>query len=112
EQTYSQLMQLAEKQRLVRRPDKDLDETSPFSPQSDDAALPRCLMAGFIDQLCVRRDQGTLECELTEGRTGTLMRESVVQNATLFVAASIREVESRGSTKLTLLGLATAIKPK
>ena len=67
-------------------------------------------MAGFIDQLCVRRDLGTLDCELTEGRTGTLMRESVVQNARLFVAATIREVESRASAKLTLLGLATAIK--
>src|SRR5947207_4727000 len=66
-------------------------------------------MAGFIDQLCIRRDQGTLDCEMTEGRTGMLMRESVVQNAKLFVAASIREVESR-TGKLTLLGLATAVK--
>jgi len=38
-------------------------------------------MAGFIDQLCIRRDLGTLECDLTEGRHGTLMRESAVQNA-------------------------------
>jgi ATP-dependent helicase HrpB len=72
--------------------------------------LPRCLMAGFIDQLCIRRDLGTLECELTAGRQGTLMRESVVQNAPLFVAASIREVPGRGSENLTLLGLATAVK--
>jgi len=75
-----------------------------------DDPLLRCIMAGFIDQLCVRRDLGTLECEMTEGRTGTLMRESVVQNARLFVAAAIREVEARGSGKLTLLGLATAVK--
>jgi len=67
-------------------------------------------MAGFIDQLCIRRDQGTLECDLTEGHSGTLMRESVVQNAPLFVAASIREVTSRGSQNLTLLGLASAVK--
>lgn len=72
--------------------------------------LPRCLMTGFIDQLCIRRDQGTLECDLTEGRHGTLMRESVVQNAPLFVAATIREVAGRGSENLTLLGLATAVK--
>ena len=74
-----------------------------------DDPLLRCIMAGFIDQLCVRRDQGTLECEMTEGRSGTLMRESVVQNAKLFVTAAIREVESR-TGKLTLLGLATAVK--
>ena len=54
-------------------------------------------MTGFIDQLCLRHDQGTLECDLTEGRHGTLMRESVVQNAPLFVAATIREVTGRGS---------------
>jgi ATP-dependent helicase HrpB len=67
-------------------------------------------MTGFVDQLCVRRDLGTLECDLTEGRHGTLMRESVVQSASLFVAASIREVTGRGSENLTLLGLATAVK--
>jgi ATP-dependent helicase HrpB len=67
-------------------------------------------MAGFIDQLCARRDLGTLDCDLTEGRQGTLVRESVVQNAPLFVSAGIREVAGRGSENLTLLGLATAVK--
>jgi ATP-dependent helicase HrpB len=67
-------------------------------------------MAGFVDQLCVRRDLGTLECEMTEQRHGTLMRESVVQNSPLFTAAAIREVEGRGSAPLTLLGLATTVK--
>jgi len=67
-------------------------------------------MTGFIDQLCLRHDQGTLECDLTEGRHGTLMRESVVQSAPLFVAATIREVTGRGSEYLTLLGLASAVK--
>src|SRR5207237_7958186 len=77
-----------------------------------DEALLRCIMAGFIDQVCIRRDQGTLECDMTEERHGTLMRESVVQNAPLFVAASIREVSGRSSENLTLLGLATAVKPE
>jgi len=74
-----------------------------------DDPLLRCIMAGFIDQLCIRRDQGTLECDMTDNRSGTVMRESVVQAARLFVAASIREIESR-SGRLTLLGLATAVK--
>jgi len=123
EQTHAQIMQLAEKQRLVQRPEPGADavnsaaeanaasvasESANRSAASDDALL-RCIMAGFIDQLCLRRDQGTLECELTEGRTGSLMRESVVQNATMFVAASIREVPSRGSANLTLLGLASVV---
>jgi ATP-dependent helicase HrpB len=99
EQTHQQIVQIAEQQGLFK----------PGEAQ-DDSALLRCIMSGFIDQLCVRRDLGTLECDLAEGRTGTLIRESVVQNATLFVAASIREVPSRGAQKLTLLGLASAVK--
>ncbi|MDB6022289.1 MAG: hrpB 2 [Pedosphaera sp.] len=99
EQTCQQIIQIAEQQKLFQAEEK-----------VDDSALLRCLMAGFIDQLCIRRDLGTLDCYLTEGRTGTLVRESVVQNSPLFVAASIREVPSRGSENLTLLTLASAVK--
>jgi ATP-dependent helicase HrpB len=99
EQTYQQIIQIAEQQKLLRPDEKP-----------DDSALLRCPMAGFIDQLCLRRDLGTLDCDLTEGRTGTLARESVVQNSPLFVAASIREIPSRGSENITLLGLASAVK--
>ena len=70
-------------------------KTQPNPAAAATTPLPRCLMAGFIDQLCRRRDQGTLDCDLTEGRSGTLVRESVVHNAPLFVAASIREVSGR-----------------
>jgi ATP-dependent helicase HrpB len=78
------------------------------NPRQEEA-LPRCIAAGFIDQLCRRRDQGTLDCDLVDGRSGALMRESVVQNAPLFVAASIREVSGR-TGGMTLLGLATAVR--
>ena len=116
EQTFDQLMQIARQQGLMRSEDTGAPTepavttlhasriTHPPDP------LPRCLMTGFIDQLCLRHDQGTLECDLTEGRHGTLMRESVVQSAPLFVAATIREVTGRGSEYLTLLGLASAVK--
>lgn len=77
-------------------------------PPRDDALL-RCLTAGFIDQLCRRRDGGTLECDVVGGRSGTLMRESVVQNAPLFVVATIRDVAGRDGNR-TLLGLATAVR--
>ena len=100
QQTFEQILQLA---------GRDLKETPAEPPARGDDALPRCLMAGFIDQLCRRRDQGTLDCDLTEGRSGALVRESVVQNAPLFVAASIREVSGRAG-QLTLLSLATAVK--
>jgi len=78
-------------------------------PAQNEEALPRCIAAGFMDQLCRRRDQGTLDCDVADGREGALMRESVVQNAPLFVAASIREVSGRTGNR-TLLGLATAVK--
>src|SRR5207302_3083832 len=114
EQTYQQIVEIAEKQGLLERRASSAAGENPKSeirnPKTTDDALLKCIMAGFIDQLCVRRDLGTLECDLTAGRHGTLMRESVVQNAPLFVAASIREVTGRGSENLTLLGLATAVK--
>lgn len=126
-QTFEQILEIAEKQRMAgpsasdaeaRKQDENegsktedggIPRSAPVVPPAEDALL-RCIAAGFIDQLCARRSQGTLECELTEGRRGTLMRESVVQNASLFVAATIREVTGRGSENLTLLGLATAVK--
>jgi ATP-dependent helicase HrpB len=133
EQTFEQIMQIAKQQGLLRGEDgrsKTEDGTAsppsildppaspPETPRRDVPApssahadpLPRCIMTGFIDQLCLRHDQGTLECDLTEGRRGTLMRESVVQSAPLFVAATIREVTGRGSENRTLLGLASAVK--
>lgn len=99
EQTFSQILQIATQQKLLRPDEKP-----------DDTALLRCLTAGFIDQLCLRRDTGTLECDLSEGRSGTLARESVVQNSPLFVVALIREIPGRNSGNVTLLNLASAVK--
>lgn len=107
EQTYQQILEIAKRQRLLEG--GEVEESGAQSPQSDEGLL-RSIMAGFMDQLCKRRDQGTLDCDLTEARHGTLMRESVVQNAPLFVTANVREVPGRGSENLTLLGLASAVK--
>jgi ATP-dependent helicase HrpB len=103
DQTFEQILQLA--RNLV--PDSPLP-AAPV-PAGQDPLL-RCLMTGFIDQLCRRRSSGTLECDLAEGRQGTLLRESVVQSADLFVAGTIREVPGRGSEPLVLLGLASAVQ--
>ncbi len=75
------------------------------------AAVQRCVLVGFSDQLAKRID-GSQRCELVHGRRGTLARESVVK-APLFVASEVREVESgRGRERIlsTVLNLATAIK--
>jgi ATP-dependent helicase HrpB len=76
------------------------------SPKPNEALL-RCLMAGFVDQLAKRRTPGKPECDLTDQRTGQLVRESVVTDAAYFVAANLRETPSRQ----TLLSLATAVQP-
>jgi ATP-dependent helicase HrpB len=116
EQTFEQILQIAKQQGLLRSEDAgppiETGADTHHAPRTTlpPDPLPRCIMTGFIDQLCRRHGQGTLECDLTEGRQGTLMRESVVQNAPLFVAATIREVTGRGSENLTLLGLASAVK--
>lgn len=96
EQTFQQIMHAAQQQRL----------DVPATQKSSDALL-RCLMAGFVDQLAKRRVPGKPECDLTDQRTGQLVRESVVTDAAYFVAANLRETPSRQ----TLLSLATAVQP-
>jgi ATP-dependent helicase HrpB len=105
EQTCQQILQVAHQQRLYDR------EATPASQDKNDEALLRCLMAGFVDQLAKRREPGKPECDLTEQRQGQLVRESVVQDAPFFVAANLRQAPSRGPAPLTLLSLATAVKP-
>ncbi len=99
-QTYEQILDIARRQHLL--------SSEEILPGNDESLL-RSLMTGFIDQLCVRCDQGTLDCSLTAGRSGTLMRESVVQKPRMFVAGNIREVAGR-TGHITLLGLASAVE--
>jgi ATP-dependent helicase HrpB len=76
-----------------------------------DEALQKCILIGFSDRVARRLDQGTLRCELVHNRRGVLARESVVGKSELFVAAEIREVETRDKELNTILSLATAIEP-
>ncbi len=118
EQTFDQILQIAERERLIERPAAKGESEEASTSATDrakaatvsDEPILRCILAGFADQLCLRRDAGTLECEMTEGRTGTLVRESMVRDAKLFVAATLREVSGRDSNARTLLGLATAVQ--
>ncbi len=104
EDTFQQLVRIAEREGMMPR------EASSVPTEAGDEGLLKSLCAGFVDQVCLRKDSGSLDCLLTEGRTGSLMRESVVQQAELMVVGSIREVSGRTGGVLTLLGLATAVK--
>ncbi len=77
----------------------------------DNAAVQRCVLVGFSDQLAKRLDAASRRCELVHGRRGVLARESVVK-APLFVVSEVREVESGGRDRAlnVVLNLATAIK--
>jgi ATP-dependent helicase HrpB len=75
----------------------------------DGVAVRKCVLLGFSDHLARRLDKGTLRCELVHKRRGVLSRESAVQEAPLFVATEITEIESRGEVN-TVLGLCTAVE--
>ncbi len=96
---FAQFLEIAEKEGL---------DTS--EQRVDDAEVRKCVLAGFSDQLAKRLDGGTLRCELVHGRRGMLARESVIQKATLLVAAEISEIGRGDGEVSTLLTLATAVE--
>jgi len=75
-----------------------------------DAAVQKCILAGFSDQVARRLDTGSLRCELVHGRRGELARGSVVRDSPLLVASEIQEIEGRNREVNVLLTLATAIE--
>jgi len=98
EDTYRQIVQVARREGLAEESGEPAAE-----------ALEYCLVAGFVDQLCQRKSSGTLDCVMTGGREASLARESVVQEASLLVAASVREISVRGG-RMTLLTQCTAAR--
>ncbi len=96
---FEQFLRIAKNEKLDTAPREIKDE-----------ALQKCILTGFSDRVARRLDAGTLRCELVHNRRGVLARESVVQHSPLFVAAEIREVETRDRELNTLVSLATAIE--
>jgi ATP-dependent helicase HrpB len=77
----------------------------------DETAVRKCILTGFSDRLALRRDKGTLRCDLVHGRSGELARESVVRIHPLLVASEIKEIQHGRDRKLTvLLTQATAVE--
>jgi ATP-dependent helicase HrpB len=95
---FEQFLEIAEKEGLDTR-----------ELRIDGAAVRKCVLAGFSDQLAKRLDAGTLRCELVHGRRGLLARESAIQKAPLLVAAEVSEIEGRGGEVNVLLNLVTAV---
>ncbi|MCZ6873468.1 MAG: ATP-dependent helicase HrpB [bacterium] len=77
---------------------------------ADADAVRKCILTAFIDQLALRRDQGTLHCNLVHGRRGELARDSVVRHSKLLVAAEIDEIEHAHRELRVILRRATAVE--
>jgi len=94
--------------RIAREEGLDISEKP-----MEKAAVQRCILLGFSDQLARRLDEKSLRCDLVHGRRGALAAESVVRDAPLFVVSEVREVESSGGRERNLsvrLNLATAVR--
>lgn len=74
------------------------------------AHLIKCLLVAFPEHLALRRDKGTLVCDLPDGRRGELVRESCLRQAELFLAGEIREIGGGGRTAKVLLSLASEVR--
>jgi ATP-dependent helicase HrpB len=96
---FQQFLRVAEEQGL------ELNERA-----ADQEAVRICVLTAFIDQLALRRDQGTLRCDLVHGRRGELARDSAVRHQPLFVAAEIDEIEHAHRDLTVILRLATAVE--
>lgn len=78
--------------------------------QPSDESVARCVLAGFADQVAVRKNPGTLVCDIVRGRRGLLARQSVADGSRFLVAAEIAEIEGRDGDARVLLSLATGIE--
>ena len=96
---FEQFLDIAHAEALL------LEDTSPA-----DSDIAKCVLAGFADQVAVRRGTGTLVCDIVHGRRGLLSRQSVASGSSLLVAAEIAEIEGRDGDARVLLSLATEIQ--
>ena len=96
---FEQFLDIAHAEALL------LEET-----QASDEDIARCVMAGFADQVAVRKNPGTLVCEIVHGRRGLLARQSVASESKFLVVAEIAEIEGRDGDARILLSLATGIE--
>lgn len=84
--TFQQLGRTLQKRgRRIKEPD--------FRQRGE--ACARAMLFAFGDQLAVRRDVGTLVCDLVGRRRGKLNGQSVVKGETLFLTTEVMEVEGR-----------------
>lgn len=85
-QTYGRLVRMVQSRGWnVKEPD--------FRQRGE--ACARALLSAFGDRLAVRRDRGSVVCEVVGNRRGKLHSKSVVRDSSLFLATDLIEIEGR-----------------
>lgn len=92
-------------QRFIRTPAPP--RISDLETVGDD--IIRCMAVAFPDHLARRRDQGTLRCELRNGRSAELARHSTARSGDTLVAGEVRETGQVGASAKTLLDLVSVV---
>lgn len=106
------VQQVYEQLRAMERQVDDAASRLKLEGESREDSVLKCLLAGFVDQVCQRLSLGTLECRIVGDRKGTLARESVVQDSEFLVATDIRTIASNQRGALTLISQASMIRPE
>lgn len=86
------------------------DEGDAGTEATTDDGLAKCVLAAFGDNVAIRRDRGTLSCDIVHGRRGILEKDSAAADSLLFVAAEIGEIEHSGGELRVRLSLATPLE--
>ncbi len=89
----------------AKRLKMDLSDSNP-----DPAALLKCLLTGFSDQVAFRASMGTTRCSLVHNRRGTLEKSSIVKQSPLLIASEINEIGKRGENLEVRLSVISAIE--
>ncbi len=105
-----QFRQIARSQNSVGRSSKKTLAGTERSPDGDAGVVERCVLAGFADQVGVRRGAGSATFDLAHGRRGTLAKDSVVREGRLVVVGSIDEIEGRVGEANVILNLVSEIE--
>ena len=77
-----------------------------FRQRGEDCA--RAMFLAFGDRLALRRDQGSVVCDVAGGRRGKLHSKSAVKKSGLFLATEMMEVEGRERVVQLSRGVAVA----
>jgi ATP-dependent helicase HrpB len=88
--------------RTVERTRRQLARRTPLAPGAAPEVVLRCVLAGFPDRVCRRREPGSARAVMVGGTGVVLAPESVVRDAELFVAVDVEGGEPGTEARVRL----------